>query len=595
MKKNLENESKSLVSENKFTWINFYQELTNKLLDEKQKNQNFNLKKFILQNNISKNKDEEIIEKHIEEKFKNYEDINPFTLFAIFNYSNNSEKSIYNRINIAKYIGKIFHINQDLFPKDLKGIPTVFAWQLFINDEQDINEKFWKIFESTIKVTKAENDEYNEKNEKYFNDSLLEAWNSKHIKGMITIGLFWIRPNHFISLEKNNMSEIKKLLNISENSYYKNILRDSDKKTLSKEESPKYLELCKKLKQELNIDFPQFSLDAYNNKLNTKEENAIVFDLKSKNYILFGPPGTGKTYSAKKMALKICENKEENIWFTTFHQSYDYEDFVEGIKPETSTKNIEYKIKPGIFKKICEEARQNQNNNYALIIDEINRGNISKIFGELITLIEPSKRAGENNQIIVTLPYSGDKNKFSVPKNVYIIGTMNTADRSISMIDVALRRRFDFIEMMPDANKLENITIKINDSKINLKEMLETINKRIEVLYDREHTIGHTYFMELANENSSFDDLKKIFKNKIIPLLQEYFYEDYHKIQMVLGDYQKTDENKFIQSIEYVNKNIFPKLNDDSLDIQEKIYEINEDAFDNPDSYINIYKTDPEE
>ena len=175
--------------------------------------------------------------------------------------------------------------------------------------------------------------------------------------------------------------------------------------------------------------------------------------------------------------------------------------------------------------------------NYVLIIDEINRGNISKIFGELITLIEPSKRLGNDEALEVTLPYTGDK--FSVPDNLYIIGTMNTADRSLAMMDTALRRRFDFIEMMPQPELFKGKLVK----GINLEQLLKTMNKRIEVLYDREHTLGHAFLIPvldaLNSDNNAaekaFSELKNTFKNKIIPLLEEYFFEDWNKIRLVLG------------------------------------------------------------
>jgi len=176
----------------------------------------------------------------------------------------------------------------------------------------------------------------------------------------------------------------------------------------------------------------------------------------------------------------------------------------------------------------------NSNKNYILIIDEINRGNISKIFGELITLIEPSKRIGADEAIKVKLPYSNDD--FGVPQNLYIIGTMNTADRSIALMDTALRRRFEFVEMLPNPNLLKDEDgndLIVDD--INIKLMLEKINKRVEYLYDRDHTIGHAYFMSLK-DTPTLVELENIFKNKIIPLLQEYFYDDWEKILMVLGD-----------------------------------------------------------
>lgn len=178
------------------------------------------------------------------------------------------------------------------------------------------------------------------------------------------------------------------------------------------------------------------------------------------------------------------------------------------------------------------ENKEIKNKNCVLIIDEINRGNISKIFGELITLIEESKRTGNKEAVEITLPYSGEK--FSVPRNLYILGTMNTADRSIALMDTALRRRFHFEEMMPDLRVLEQID---DIEGINVKSLLETINQRIEYLYNRDHTIGHAYFIGLKDidEDKRKAELDNIFRNKIIPLLQEYFYDDWEKIQMVLG------------------------------------------------------------
>ncbi|EDP8169552.1 AAA domain-containing protein [Campylobacter jejuni] len=430
----------------------------------------------------------------------------------------------------------------------------------------------------------------------------------------------------------------------------------------------------------------------------------------SLNQILYGPPGTGKTYHTIDKALEILgENlesrdekkakfdeyvKDGQIVFITFHQSYGYEEFVEGIKPminnEANSQEIQYEIKDGIFKDICNRALENYensnlnteelrekiklrekvekflnrlletnepisktkggnffinsfNNNtieiysedverfdgifklslstfitllksniefnsavemfkkvfdrdyadrthtyyfnlvnkfkeyekqavlktednkissnslnsYIIIIDEINRGNVSKIFGELITLIEPSKRIGEKEELKVTLPYSGKK--FGVPKNVYILGTMNTADRSITSLDTALRRRFEFVEMIPDVSKLSD-----NCEGVDLQKLLEAINTRIEYLLDREKTIGHAFFIGVEN----LEDLKKVFQNKIIPLLQEYFYNDYALINEVLNDngmiFEDKKDDKYLQKI----KNL------DSVNSERSIYNI---------------------
>ncbi|WP_179363993.1 AAA family ATPase [Escherichia coli] len=229
----------------------------------------------------------------------------------------------------------------------------------------------------------------------------------------------------------------------------------------------------------------------------------------------------------------------------TFHQSYGYEEFIEGMRARSDESgNISYPIEPGIFMRLCQRANADPAHRYAIFIDEINRGNISKIFGELISLIEVDKRAGMPNAMSLQLSYSGDY--FSVPANVDIIGAMNTADRSLALLDTALRRRFDFVEMMPDLSLLSGAKVK----GIELESLLEKLNSRIEALYDREHTLGHAFFMPVKNaldtgdEETAFKQLKIAFQKKIIPLLQEYFFDDWNKIRLVLADNQKQDDNQ---------------------------------------------------
>lgn len=219
---------------------------------------------------------------------------------------------------------------------------------------------------------------------------------------------------------------------------------------------------------------------------------------------------------------------------------------------------------------------------FVFVIDEINRGNISKIFGEMITLIEDTKREGKMEQASAVLPYSGEL--FSVPSNVYILGTMNTADRSIALMDTALRRRFQFVEMMPDTDILKNVTVE----GVEIAPILKKINERITFLYDREHTIGHAFFIKLIG-SPNINTLGSIFERSIIPLLQEYFYEDYQKIQLVLGDNHKVDvSTKFIKDEEVKVAEIFKGDANDIMDLPEKKYTINKKAFLNIESYKQI-------
>lgn len=260
------------------------------------------------------------------------------------------------------------------------------------------------------------------------------------------------------------------------------------------------------------------------------------------NQIIYGAPGTGKTYSSVEYAVAIIEEREvdlaqktvherkalmekyetfvekEQIIFTTFHQSYGYEEFIQGIRPILKAGSICFEISDGVFKKIADRAMKDERNNYVMIIDEINRGNISGIFGELITLIEEDKRWGEENQMSVTLPLGEE---FAVPNNLYIIGTMNSADQSISLLDSGLRRRFDFVEMAPNPEFIENDV---------LKKVLSALNACLrKELCSGDFLIGHSYFIS-KKEN----ELAHIMNNNIIPLLYEYFYDDEAKVRKVL-------------------------------------------------------------
>ncbi|WP_332368671.1 McrB family protein [Spirosoma telluris] len=238
--------------------------------------------------------------------------------------------------------------------------------------------------------------------------------------------------------------------------------------------------------------------------------------------------------------------RDQNASLITFHPSYSYEEFVEGIRPEVINGQISYKIRKGIFHKACQTAIQQAGygtiadclNDSAenrqqklrrapahyLLIDEVNRANVASVFGDLITLFESDKRLGAENELWLTLPYSQER--FGVPINLFVIGTMNTTDRSIALLDIALRRRFSFREMRPDPTILGEI------EGIDLAQLLRTINERIECLLDRDHQIGHAYLTHIE----TYTELCEAFRDRIIPLLQEYFFNDWAKIQLILGD-----------------------------------------------------------
>jgi 5-methylcytosine-specific restriction protein B len=290
--------------------------------------------------------------------------------------------------------------------------------------------------------------------------------------------------------------------------------------------------------------------------------------------------------------------------FVTFHQSYGYEEFVEGLRPllggDTESSEIGYEVRSGVFKDLCRRARSAPDQRFAIVIDEINRGNISKIFGELITLIEPDKREGAENAVSVTLPYSGDS--FAVPANVDIIGTMNTADRSLALLDTALRRRFEFVPVMPDSRDepgapLSGLRVSSGEQVIEVPRMLDAINERVAALYDRDHCIGHAYFTPLAqvpDGDERLVALQQVFSTRLLPLLEEYFFEDWQKIRLVLADNQKPEAAQFVcESADHEDDLARLFGGDHGLDsyTTKRRYAVQHAAFSNPDAYIGIYQT----
>lgn len=313
--------------------------------------------------------------------------------------------------------------------------------------------------------------------------------------------------------------------------------------------------------------------------------------------ILYGPPGTGKTHAMQQEYISKFD--KDNRFVTTFHQSFSYEEFVEGLKPVlNSTGNdygdIQYKIYPGVFRQACERAAQMAgyatlydcvNDTFAnrkdafekavtqkkfvlLCIDEINRGNIASIFGDLISLIEDSKRLGAEKEMIVTLPYSQDG--FGVPANLLIVGTMNTADRSIQLLDSALRRRFQFKEFLPDYSVFDSSDPNIQPILDNARTILQRINARVRCLLNKDNQIGHSYLMFAKSNKDIFDAIT----SKVIPLLEEYFYNDIAKVRFVLNEDEKT-KYPFYQE-DKVAKQAFDSFIAGDIETEDKVfYELN--------------------
>lgn len=267
-------------------------------------------------------------------------------------------------------------------------------------------------------------------------------------------------------------------------------------------------------------------------------------------------------------------------WLKSFSPSLKNEDYFKKIFSQSTVYNLENAVDKDKLQNLLTKGKNeksNIDNKYVLIIDEINRGNISKIFGELITLIEDSKRAGNKEELTLTLPYSNEP--FSVPNNLYIIGTMNSSDRSLTSVDIALRRRFEFIEMMPKPDVLSGIDIE----GVSVQYILETMNKRIKVLLDRDHCIGHAYFTPLIEE-PSLELLMTIFEKRIIPLLQEYFFDDWTKINLVLG------ENGMVHTINLdSDSSLFPSMNPSEIEhLTKRNWDVNKDLFKNASLAIKV-------
>ena len=478
-----------------------------------------------------------------------------------------------------------------------RGIQEFFK---LISSDQNAKTLLTYLIRELIQKADAENDEVwlavdNLIN--YLRESKLPAAQTKIWPTLI---LFLWRPERFVFIKPTFMDSVLKRLDFEKlgqgvplnGKLYRRVMEDLSqvRKGLAELRPRDYIDVQSFLWHVKDLEKKRSDVKPIEESLPSSKPEAVQ-DLPT-NLILYGPPGTGKTYTLSQEYFPgYMEGTIKRYEFVTFHQSYSYEEFVEGIRPTLGNQSeshgdVSYVLSKGIFRRICERASVDKSARYALFIDEINRGNISKIFGELITLIEEDKREGATNELSVVLPYSGDE--FKVPGNLDIYGTMNTADRSLTHIDTALRRRFIFKELVPHPDLLKSV--QLSDTEINLESMLSSINQRIEAVFDREHMIGHAYFLKGRGESVNGKELPTIFQTKIIPLLTEYFFDDWEKVRVVLADDRTNDRSaQFVTQAE-VSEEI---VSTGSSSMYKYTYRLNEEALSNPSSYLKIYDNLP--
>lgn len=568
---------------NQFEWVDFYKELAEKLLDYKDN------RKELLEN-IYKIYDNTGLKLPKLGAVRPIRDIDPFTFFGLFNKGISNA----NRNKIILEISKLFGITATI-PSIFDGIPLLnnqnatFHWFGGDDSDNDINV-LWDFFESALLYVKNPSDNNLEILSEYFDIVINKKGNGN---SKVTMALFWIAPDSYLNLDSRNIWYIYDSEKLPKD------FVETLPKIEPKMSSKTYFEITKKVKEYVNSDeslfndFKELSYEAwrYSEEVNKKireekkpkvndesnnftyrevedvekdlvsdsayiakvegeeikylpytsedffkevymdrKEYDILVDLikNKKNVILQGAPGVGKTFIAKMLAYSIMgEIDYTRVNMIQFHQSYSYEDFIMDFRPSENGFDLTY----GVFYNFCKAAEKDEEKEYFFIIDEINRGNISKIFGELFMLIENDKRGNE-----VQLLYSDDNEKFSVPENVYIIGMMNTADRSLAMLDYALRRRFSFYDMKPifDTESFrkykEGLSSEKFDSLINAVQNLNEVIYRDDSLGEG-FCIGHSYFCNFKKDMDIDKALNRIVEFELIPLLKEYWFDDPVKVK----------------------------------------------------------------
>lgn len=557
-----------------FDWVDFYKELAGKLLQYK------NNRKELIEKVLKIYKTTGVVLPKLERN-NQIVDIDPFTVFGLFNKSSMKKA---NRLKIISAVAGLFGVSAPV-PTSFDSIPVlhnqnaVFYYFVGKRKDGDIDD-LWELFDSALAYVAAPTPDNLTRLSKNFDLAINKKGNGN---SKITMGLYWIAPDSFLNLDSRNIWYIYESKKIAADLIQTlPVIETKDKISASK-----YFDILEKVRAYLQSgkcplkDFKELSFEAWRyseevNKENrekrfqkeqeaiglalgdddggvpaekqdeSESENENVYDkesfltevymdedsyetlenlvLNKKNVILQGAPGVGKTFVAKRLAYSIMGVKDQDrVMMVQFHQSYSYEDFIIGFRP--SEKGFE--LQHGTFYSFCKRAEKDKQNDYFFIIDEINRGNLSKIFGELFMLIENDKRGAE-----LRLLYSNEK--FSIPVNVYIIGMMNTADRSLAMLDYALRRRFAFYDMKPgfEADGFKDYQMELSSVKFDrLIDCVKELNKAIseDASLGEGFCIGHSYFCNL--EEATDKALSAIVEYELIPLLKEYWFDEPDKVR----------------------------------------------------------------
>lgn len=570
-----------ILLKKKYQWVNFYSELADALLPYKNDRQ-------ALMSILKKIYSEVGMNYPFKERGEtDYDDICPFTTFSAFNKGIKDK----NRIALLKQFATHFSLKEDV-PVEFDGIPVTmnlsssfFAYKEN-RREHDI-DNLWTLFEKALSYS----NDNSETNRAEFINAYDTVIKQKQVKWNITMGLYWIRPNTFINLDSTNRAFVQNSANLTDD--FAEIFKNLDNGVPSGE---KYISMCEQANAELssgNYDynnFPELSYAAWTSFKNDSDDDSAETDedtteneneaytrddflndvfMESKEYdrlvgllemkynvILQGAPGVGKTYAAKRLAYSIMgEQDESRIKFVQIHQSYSYEDFIQGYRPTDNDNR--FVLKNGVFYDFCHRAENDIDRPYFFIIDEINRGNLSKILGELMMLIEKDHRGERLN-----LLYSNEE--FCVPKNIRIIGMMNTADRSLAMMDYALRRRFAFYSFKPAFENNDNnennenngnndkngnkkfeayINSKHNDKFKALINAVKELNKEIadDDNLGEGFKIGHSYFC--TDEDITDEWLDNVIEYEIKPLISEYWFDEPKKVKKQIHELKEKINN----------------------------------------------------